>query len=75
VPRLGEDVLESLNSATRSLATFDVGLKDLRAAVSAGNWDGVEVVRAKLLAAVDSYVDHYSAAAKRLAHEGNVSGR
>ena len=66
---VGEDVLASLNAATGARIALDQGAKDLRDAVAAKDWDRVEVIRERMLASVDSFVDNYAAAGKRLSLE------
>jgi hypothetical protein len=66
---LGEDVLESLNAATRAQGAIDAALSRLRDAVASRRWDAVEAIREELREALDLYVDNYCAAGKRLEHE------
>lgn len=68
--RVGKDVMSSLDAAIGNNRAFDGGLDELRDACAKGRWDEVEAIRARLLAAVDGYVDHYAAACRRLEAEG-----
>lgn len=66
---VGEDVLESLNVATRAQGAMDAALVRLRDAVANREWDAIDAIRFELREALDLYVDSYCAAGKRLEHE------
>lgn len=63
---LDADVIGLITTASRSAQAMDDGLRELRNVVALRNWEAVEGIRAKLLASVDSYVDAYAAAGRRL---------
>lgn len=67
---INDDVMGSLGAAMGNHRALDRGLDDLRDACSNGRWGDVEKIRERLLAAIDGYVDHYSAACRRLEAEG-----
>lgn len=67
--RLEDDVVSSLRIAAGNSRALDAGLEKLRKAVADRRWGDVEAVREEMLAAVDGYVDHYVAAARRVEHE------
>jgi len=66
---LEADVIGSISLAANHSKALDDGLRRLRIAVADRAWDKIEPLRAEMLAAVDGYVDHYVAAAKRVEHE------
>lgn len=74
MPSLEADVISSIGLAARNSKALDDGLRKLRDAVAERNWDKVEPLRAEMLAAVDGYVDHYVAAARRVEHERESEG-
>lgn len=66
---LGEDVLASLNTASRAQTAYATAIVLYRDALAAGKWDGAESLRPLILAHVESFLDAYAAAAMRLAQE------
>ena len=66
---LAVDVVASLDLAARSSLALDGSLADLRIAICERRFRDVEAIRARMLAAVDGYVDHIVAAAMRVEYE------
>lgn len=64
-----DDVISSIALAARNNRALEAGLRELRDAVAERAWDKIEPIREIMLAAVDGYVDHYVAAARRVEFE------
>lgn len=70
----GEDILASLNAATRAKHAFDAAMAELRAVVALRHFDEVEPIRERLFGHIDSFVDNLVAAEKRLVAELSSRG-
>ena len=63
------DVIDSIRVASLNSTALDTGLEELRVAVADRKWNAIEGIRARLLAAVDGYVDNFVAAGRRVDYE------
>ena len=66
---LGDDVLASLNTASRAQIGYAAKVVAYRDALSVSNWDEADRLRPLILVEVESFLDSYAAAAMRIARE------